>query len=54
MLSTIRHFLADEAGATAIEYSLIAALIALAIIAVLQTTGQALVASLQTLLNAFP
>jgi pilus assembly protein Flp/PilA len=54
MLSTARRFLADKTGATAIEYGLIAALIALAILAVLQTTGQALVASLTTLLNAFP
>jgi pilus assembly protein Flp/PilA len=54
MLSKVRRFLAEESGATAIEYGLIAAMIALAILAVLQTTGEALVASLQTLLNAFP
>lgn len=46
--------MADESGATAIEYGLICALIALAILAVLQTTGNALVASLNTLLAAFP
>lgn len=33
-MQTIRRFLADESGATAIEYGLIAAGIALAIIAV--------------------
>ena len=54
MLSIVRRFLTDQSGAAAIEYGLIAALIALAILAVLQTTGEALVASLQTLLNAFP
>jgi pilus assembly protein Flp/PilA len=54
MPSIVRRLLADQTGATAIEYSLIAALIALAILAVLNTTGEALVASLTTLLNAFP
>jgi len=32
MLSTFKRFLKDESGATAIEYALIAALIAIAII----------------------
>ena len=50
----LRRFAADERGATAIEYGLICALIALAILVVLNTTGEALVASLQTLLAAFP
>lgn len=54
MLAMLRRFAADESGATAIEYGLICALIALAILAVLNTTGEALVASLQTLLDAFP
>ena len=54
MLLTFRRLLADESAATAIEYGLICALIALAILAVLQTTGANLVASLTTLLNAFP
>lgn len=35
----IRGFLKDESGATAIEYGMIAALIAVAIILVLQTIG---------------
>jgi pilus assembly protein Flp/PilA len=35
----LRKFLKDESGATAIEYGLIAAGIALAIIGVLQGTG---------------
>lgn len=39
MMSTIRRFAADESGATAIEYGLIAAGIALAIIAVVNGLG---------------
>jgi pilus assembly protein Flp/PilA len=39
MPSAIRRFLADESGATAIEYGLIAAGIALAIIAVVNGLG---------------
>jgi pilus assembly protein Flp/PilA len=50
----LKRFAADEAGATAIEYGLICALIALAILVVLNTTGTALVASLESLLAAFP
>jgi pilus assembly protein Flp/PilA len=38
-MKTIRKFLADESGATAIEYGLIAAGIALAIIAAVQGVG---------------
>ena len=38
----LRSFLADEKGATAIEYGLIAAGIALAIITVVTNTGSAL------------
>lgn len=38
----LRSFLADENGATAIEYSLIAAGIALAIVTVVNNTGGAL------------
>ena len=39
MLSLIHKLVRDEEGATAIEYGLIAALIAVVIIAVLQTVG---------------
>ena len=45
-------FLNDDSGATAIEYGLIAACIAVAIIAILQVLGQNLVASLQLLVTA--
>ena len=39
MFGWARTFLGDESGATAIEYGLIAALIAVAIIAAATTTG---------------
>ena len=39
MTTIVRKFFDDESGATAIEYGLIAALIAVAIIAALQTLG---------------
>jgi pilus assembly protein Flp/PilA len=48
MLATFRTFAADESGATAIEYGLIAALIAVALIAALTALG----GSLQTIFNA--
>jgi pilus assembly protein Flp/PilA len=38
-MKTIRKFIADESGATAIEYGLIAAGISLAIIAVVNRLG---------------
>ncbi len=41
----IKSFLKDENGATAIEYGLIAALVAVAAIAALQTLGDNLVAT---------
>ena len=39
MTNLIKRFIRDEDGATAIEYGLIAALIAVAIVAVLLTLG---------------
>ena len=47
----LRKFLRDESGATAIEYSLIAGFIALAIIAAVGLTGQRLLELLQGLLD---
>jgi pilus assembly protein Flp/PilA len=47
-MSTIRKFLRDESGATAIEYGLIAALVSVAIIAVLGLLGDALVTTFET------
>jgi pilus assembly protein Flp/PilA len=42
MMALLRSFLADENAATAIEYGLIAAGIALAIVTVVNNTGSAL------------
>lgn len=47
------RFLEDKSGATAIEYGLICAGIALAILAALNTTGEALLAKLTYLLGMF-
>lgn len=44
----MRKFLSDESGATAIEYGLIASLIAVAIVAVLLTLGPELRKVFQT------
>jgi pilus assembly protein Flp/PilA len=41
----IKNFISNKSGATAIEYGLIAGLIALVIIAAVQTTGTTLLAS---------
>ena len=41
-MSTIRKFLKDESGATAIEYGLIAALVSVAIIGALSLLGNEL------------
>jgi pilus assembly protein Flp/PilA len=38
-MSKLKEFIADESGATAIEYGLIAALISVAVIGVMKTTG---------------
>ncbi len=38
-MTAMRRFLRDESGATAIEYGLIASLIAVVVITVLGTTG---------------
>jgi pilus assembly protein Flp/PilA len=54
MFQTSQSFLADESGATAIEYGLICAAIGLLILIALGTTGEALVATLTQLLDAFP
>lgn len=54
MVQAFKRFLADESGATAIEYGLICAGIAVAIIAIIKGLGDKLVAALTTLLNAFP
>jgi pilus assembly protein Flp/PilA len=48
MTNLISRFVRDESGATAIEYGLIAALIAVVIITALTTVGTNLAASLTT------
>ena len=52
MLNLISRFTTDESGATAIEYGLIAAGIAVAIIAAVQSVGTALNANLTASKNA--
>jgi pilus assembly protein Flp/PilA len=49
MRNLISRFLANEDGATAIEYGLIAALIAVVVITALTTIGTNLSASFQTI-----
>jgi pilus assembly protein Flp/PilA len=53
MFATFTRLPNDESGATSIEYGLICAAIALAIITLLQTLGTNLVAMLTGLLTAF-
>ena len=48
----LAKFLRDDAGATAIEYGLIAALIALAIIAAVGMTGEMLITLFESLIPA--
>jgi pilus assembly protein Flp/PilA len=48
----MQHFLQDESGATAIEYGLIAAGIALAIISVVQGMGTKLKTTFSTISTA--
>ena len=52
MLTTVKRFVADEFAATAIEYGLIAAGIAVAIIAVLPTIGTKLGTAFTKVSNA--
>lgn len=51
MLSLLTKFVSDESGATVVEYGLIAALVAIAVIGTLQGLGGALVATF-TLIGA--
>ena len=51
VMNNIRKYLADESGATAIEYGLIAALISVVIIGVLSTLGTRLNAKFTTISN---
>lgn len=51
MLTHIRQFIRDEKGATAIEYGMIAALIAVIIIGALSTIGTELGEAFTTIAN---
>ena len=51
-MKTFKAFLADETGATAIEYGLIAALISVVIITVLTTVGTNLRTKFQSIATA--
>ncbi len=51
-MKTIRAFLKNESGATAIEYGLIAACISVAIIAVIQGVGTKLTTTFTQVKNA--
>ena len=53
MFRSLRRLRADRSGAAAIEYGLIAALIALAMIAAVGMTGQKLIETFSSLLNWF-
>ena len=48
-MRTLRRFLSDETGATAIEYGLIAALVSVAIITIVTSLGQNLVTTFETI-----
>ena len=48
MYSAIKNFLQDEAGATAIEYGLIAALVSVAAVTALTDVGSSLSAMFET------
>jgi Flp pilus assembly pilin Flp len=54
MILTFKRLLRDKSGATAIEYGLICALIGLVILLAANTTGQALVAMLTSLVTGWP
>jgi pilus assembly protein Flp/PilA len=51
-MSTVKRFVRDESGATAIEYGLIAAGISVVIIAVVQAIGTALDTKFQAIATA--
>jgi Flp pilus assembly pilin Flp len=54
MILTFKRLLADQSGVTAVEYGLICALIGLVILLATNTTGQALVAMLTSLVADWP
>lgn len=53
-MKRIMEFLKDEEGVTAIEYSLIAALIAVVIIAAVTLTGEKVQSTFETVTDTMP
>lgn len=53
-MTPLKRFMKDESGATAIEYGLIAALIAVVIIGSVQLLGGRIDAAFTTITNALP
>jgi pilus assembly protein Flp/PilA len=51
-MTTLKRFIKDESGATAIEYGLIAALIAVVIIGAVQALGTNITTQFQAIANA--
>lgn len=54
MSKFLKNFVADESGATAIEYGLIAALIAVALIAAMNALGTKVTGTFSNVANAMP
>lgn len=54
LMSAVRTFIADEKGVTALEYGMIAALIAAVIITVVTGLGQGIERAFQTILDKLP
>jgi pilus assembly protein Flp/PilA len=54
MFDVFKRLMAGESGATSIEYGLICAGIALALIALINSLGENLITMLTRLLDAFP
>ena len=50
----IREFIADEQGATAVEYGLFVALIAAVIVTLVSTLGTKIKAAFQSIVSAIP
>jgi pilus assembly protein Flp/PilA len=53
-MKTLKNLLSDESGVTAIEYGLIAALIAVAIIVTVQNTGTGVANTFGNVAGALP
>jgi pilus assembly protein Flp/PilA len=53
-MNTIRRFLGDDSGATAIEYALIGSMIAIVIVSAVRLVGTQTSAAFARVGNAFP